>query len=83
MYITCNCRIRNIISNQNINKKIGKIADNYKWYYVISVNKDEAEMFKEGKTLKVNFADQCICNHYFRNDVKYVSMDYTLIQTIT
>ncbi len=36
-------------------QKIGKIADNYKWYYVISVNKDEAEMFKEGKTLKVNF----------------------------
>lgn len=36
-------------------QKIGKIADNYKWYYVTWVNKDEAEMFKEGKTLKVNF----------------------------
>ena len=36
-------------------QKIGKIADNYKWYYVISVSEDEAEMFKEGKTLKVNF----------------------------
>ncbi len=36
-------------------QKVGKIADNYKWYYAISVDKDKAEMFKEGKTLKVNF----------------------------
>ena len=38
-----------------IEPKIGKIADNYKWYYVVSVSPDDAEMFYEGRTVTVNF----------------------------
>ena len=36
-------------------EKIGKIADNYKWYYLISVSPEEAELFKTGKNLNVKF----------------------------
>lgn len=36
-------------------EKIGKIADNYKWYYVISVSREDAERFTEGKKVSVNF----------------------------
>lgn len=36
-------------------EKIGKIADNYKWYYLISVSPEEAELFKIGKNIKVKF----------------------------
>ncbi len=36
-------------------EKIGKIADNYKWYYLISVSPEEAELFKTGKELTVKF----------------------------
>lgn len=36
-------------------EKIGKIADNYKWYYVISVSESDAERFTEGKKINVNF----------------------------
>ncbi len=46
------------IINQEVTaseEKIGKIADDYKWYYVISVSKEDAERFKEGKSLDVNF----------------------------
>ena len=32
-----------------VDEKIGKIADNYKWYYVISLSAEEAENFKTGK----------------------------------
>ena len=38
-----------------VEEKIGKIADNYKWYYVISVPSEESELFKEGKKLTVAF----------------------------
>ena len=46
------------IINQEVvasEEKIGKIADNYKWYYVISVSPDTAELFKTGKKVTVNF----------------------------
>ena len=36
-------------------EKIGKIADNYKWYYLISVSPEEAVLFKTGKNLNVKF----------------------------
>ncbi len=36
-------------------EKIGKIADNYKWYYLISVSPEQAELFKTGKILNVKF----------------------------
>lgn len=36
-------------------EKIGKIADNFKWYYVVSVSPEEAEMFDIGKNLSVKF----------------------------
>lgn len=36
-------------------EKLGKIADNYKWYYVISVSPEEAEMFRIGRNVTVNF----------------------------
>lgn len=38
-----------------VEEKLGKIADNYKWYYVISLSPEEAEMFEIGKRLGVNF----------------------------
>ena len=38
-----------------VDEKIGKIADNYKWYYVISLSAEEAENFKTGKNVTVNF----------------------------
>ncbi len=38
-----------------VEEKIGKIADNYKWYYVISVSPEQAELFKTGKNVTVNF----------------------------
>ncbi len=38
-----------------VDEKIGKIADNYKWYYVISVSSEEAEKFDTGKNVTVNF----------------------------
>lgn len=36
-------------------EKIGKIADNYKWYYVFSVSSEDSERFKVGKKVTVNF----------------------------
>ncbi|MBR5507423.1 MAG: hypothetical protein IKV88_05190, partial [Clostridia bacterium] len=36
-------------------EKLGKIADNYKWYYIISVSPEEAEMFRIGRNVTVNF----------------------------
>ena len=36
-------------------QKIGKIADNFKWYYVISVSPEEAERFTVGRNVTVNF----------------------------
>lgn len=36
-------------------EKIGKIADNYKWYYVFSVSEEDAERFNIGKKVTVNF----------------------------
>lgn len=36
-------------------ERIGKIADNYKWYYVISVSPEDAELFKTGKSVNANF----------------------------
>ncbi|MBQ3530509.1 MAG: hypothetical protein IJA05_01145 [Oscillospiraceae bacterium] len=38
-----------------VDEKIGKIADNYKWYYVISVSSEDAEKFDTGKNVTVNF----------------------------
>ncbi|MBR2041192.1 MAG: hypothetical protein IJ945_02350 [Oscillospiraceae bacterium] len=36
-------------------QKIGKIADNFKWYYVISVSPEDAERFTVGRDVTVNF----------------------------
>ncbi len=36
-------------------EKIGKIADDYKWYYIISLPKNSAEMFVTGRNVTVNF----------------------------
>ena len=38
-----------------VEPSVGKIADNYKWYYVISVNEEEAKSFYEGRSVEVNF----------------------------
>ena len=38
-----------------VEQKVGKIADNHKWYYLISVSSEEAGLFSEGKKLEVNF----------------------------
>lgn len=46
------------IINQDVvtaEQKIGKVADSYKWYYVISVSPDDAERFIVGKNVTVNF----------------------------
>ncbi len=46
------------IINQEVavsEEKIGKIADNYKWYYVISVSPEDAEKFNIGRKVSVNF----------------------------
>ncbi|MBQ7874823.1 MAG: hypothetical protein IJ306_06670 [Oscillospiraceae bacterium] len=46
------------IINQDVvtaEQKIGKIADSYKWYYVISVSSEDAERFTVGKNVTVNF----------------------------
>lgn len=49
--------IEDIISQDVVaaEEKLGKIADNYKWYYVVSVSPEEAELFKVGKNVTVNF----------------------------
>lgn len=33
----------------------GKIADNYKWYYVVSMDDEQAKSFYEGRSVAVNF----------------------------
>lgn len=38
-----------------VEQKVGKIADNHKWYYLIAVSEEEAARFSEGKKLEVNF----------------------------
>ncbi len=46
------------VINQEIvvaEQKIGKIADNFKWYYVISVSPEDAERFTVGRNVTVNF----------------------------
>lgn len=46
------------IINQDVvasEQKIGKIADNFKWYYVISVSPEDAERFTAGRNVTVNF----------------------------
>lgn len=46
------------IINQDVvtaEQKIGKIADSYKWYYVISVSSEDSERFAVGKKVTVNF----------------------------
>ncbi len=36
-------------------QRVGKIADNYKWYYVVSVSQEDAERFVTGRNVTVNF----------------------------
>ena len=46
------------IINQDVvtvEQKLGKIADNYKWYYVVSVSAGDAERFIEGRTVDIKF----------------------------
>ncbi|MBQ7124118.1 MAG: hypothetical protein IJO01_05855 [Oscillospiraceae bacterium] len=46
------------IINQDIvtsEQMIGKVADNFKWYYIFSVTPEESELFNIGKNLTVNF----------------------------
>lgn len=46
------------IINQDIvtaEQKIGKVADNYKWYYVVSVSEEDANKFNVGRNVNVNF----------------------------
>ena len=43
---------RDVVASE---EKIGKIADNYKWYYLISVSPEDAELFRIGKNIKVKF----------------------------
>lgn len=38
-----------------VEPKVGKIADSYKWYYVISVDDEAAENFYEGRSVDINF----------------------------
>lgn len=38
-----------------VEQKLGKIADNYKWYYVVSVSPADAERFIEGRNVSVKF----------------------------
>lgn len=38
-----------------VEQKVGKIADNHKWYYLISVTPEDAALFSEGKKVEVNF----------------------------
>ena len=49
--------IEEIISEDVVasEEKIGKIADNYKWYYVFSVSPENAELFDVGRKVTVNF----------------------------
>ena len=49
--------IEEIISKDVVasEEKLGKIADNYKWYYVISVSPEDAERFNVGRKVTVNF----------------------------
>lgn len=49
--------IEDIINREVVTaeQKIGKIADNFKWYYVISVSAEEAERFVVGRNVTVNF----------------------------
>ena len=50
-------QLEDIIETQvvTVEPSVGKIADNYKWYYVISVSDEEAKSFYEGRSVEVNF----------------------------
>ncbi len=70
------------IINQDVvtvEQKIGKIADNYKWYYVISVEQNEAEMFYEGRTVDINFEG---INYSIEFEVKDIITDDTSENTV-
>lgn len=49
--------IEDIINRDIVTKedKVGKIADDYKWYYVISVSEDDAERYVEGNDVIAKF----------------------------
>ena len=50
-------QLEDIIETQvvTVEPAVGKIADDYKWYYVISVSDEEAKSFYEGRSVEVNF----------------------------
>ncbi len=49
--------IEDIINQEvvTVEEKIGKIADDYKWYYVMSLSESDAEMFNIGRKVNVKF----------------------------
>ncbi|MBR5310881.1 MAG: hypothetical protein IKU42_07145 [Oscillospiraceae bacterium] len=57
LFVKTVSEIEDIINQEVVasEEKVGKIADNYKWYYVISVSEKDAENFKTGRKVDVNF----------------------------
>ena len=62
-----------------VEQKVGKIADNHKWYYLIAVSEEEASLFNEGKKLEVGFDG---INHSFDFVVDKKIKDDTSEKTI-
>ncbi len=62
-----------------VEQKVGKIADNHKWYYLIAVSEEEASLFNEGKKLEVSFDG---INHSFDFVVDKKIKDDTSEKTI-
>lgn len=50
-------QIEEVINTEvvTVEPKVGKIADSYKWYYVISVDDEAAKSFYEGRNVDINF----------------------------
>lgn len=50
-------QLEELINTQvvTVEPKVGKIADSYKWYYVVSVSAEEAKSFYEGRSVEINF----------------------------
>lgn len=83
-------QLEEVINTQvvTVEPSVGKIADNYKWYYVISVSEEEAKSFYEGRSVEVNFdgvnsSVKCKVDSVLKDDTSENTIVFLLCEKFT
>lgn len=83
-------QLEEVINTQvvTVEPSVGKIADNYKWYYVISVSDEEAKSFYEGRSVEVNFdgvnsSVKCKVDSVLKDDTSENTIVFLLCEKFT